>query len=535
MVKRIAKPPADLNGYDPLRGADLFRWDGKAAADAVEFFPQMLRHVKGFTGPLTLAKWQRNYIATLYGWKRKDGTRRYRESLLAVPRKNGKTTLCAGIALHELFCSSEPGAEVYSAAGSRDQATLVYDPAAEMVRRQPLLAKRAKVIDSTKRILFPDAHGLYRAIPAEAATSHGFNPSCVVFDELHTQPDRELYDVLKTGQGARLQPLFVSITTAGHDRHSICWEVWDYARKVRDGVIDDPHFLPMIYELPEGADWQDAKVWRSLNPNLGVSVSLDFLRAESQRASEIPAYENTFRNLYLNQWTESAIRWLGSEVWDRCNNRTVDLAGCECVAGLDLSSVQDLSALVLAFRHESEIVLECRFWCPQEGIRKRSQRDRVPYQQWAADGWMTPTPGESVDYAFIRHELQQLAQRYTIRKLAIDRWNATQLAGELMDDGLDVVGFGQGYASMSSPAKSFEAAVINGEINHQGNPVLRWMSSNVTVETDAAGNIKPSKSTSTERIDGIVAAVMAFGLLGVDESRSVYADTGVFYLDGANG
>jgi phage terminase large subunit-like protein len=530
LVKRIAKPPKDLNGYDPNRDADGFRWDGVAAADAVEFFPSCLCHVKGFTGPLSLARWQRDFVATLYGWKRQDGTRRYREAFLAVPRKNGKTTLCAGIALHELACSPEPGPEVYSAAGSRDQATLTFDPASEMVRKQPLLAKRLKVISSTKRILYADKHGLYRAIPAEAATSHGFNPSCVVFDELHTQPNRDLYDVLKTGQGARSQPLFVSITTAGHDRHSICWEVWDYARKVRDGVLRDPHFLPMIYELPEGADWTDEAVWHAVNPNLGTSVSLDFLREECSRAKETAQYENTFRNLYLNQWTEASVRWFGSDAWQRCSNRTVDLAGLDCSAGLDLSTVTDLSALVMAFRVEDEIVLECRFWCPEEGIRKRSHRDRVPYQQWVKDGWLIATPGESIDYGFIRQEIMDLSRKYQFRKLAIDRWNATQLATELADDGLDVVAFGQGYASMSSPAKAFEGAVINGEINHQGNPILRWMASNVVVETDAAGNIKPSKSKSTERIDGIVAAVMAMGVMGQDQGTSVYATEKPFYV-----
>jgi len=271
-------------------------------------------------------------------------------------------------------------------------------------------------------------------------------------------------------------------------------------------------------------------VWHAVNPNLGESVSLDFLREECCRAKETAAYENTFRNLYLNQWTEASVRWIGTDAWSRCNNRTVDLQGFECSGGLDLSTVTDLSALVLAFRRDDEIVLECRFWCPEEGIRKRSHRDRVPYQQWVKDGWLIATPGESIDYGFIRQEIIDLSRKYQIRKLAIDRWNATQLATELIDDGLDVVAFGQGYASMSSPAKSFEASIINGEINHQGNPILRWMASNVVVEQDAAGNIKPSKSKSTERIDGIVAAVMAIGVLGQDAGTSIYATEKPFYV-----
>lgn len=538
----LADPPKNLNGYDPSANVEwttlgdcpegAYRWDADAAIRAVGFFPDMLTHVKGFTGPLKLEQWQTDFVASLYGWKRYDGSRRFREAICAVPRKNGKTTLCAGLALYELFCSGESGPEVYSAAGSRDQATLTFDPAAHMVRANKILSRRSKVIDSTKRILYHDKAGLYRAIPADAATSHGFNPSCVVFDELHTQPNRDLYDVLKTGQGARKNPVFVSITTAGHDRNSICWEVWDYARKIRDGVIDDPHFLPLIYELPEGADWQDESTWHAINPNLGVSVSLDFLREECQRGQEIPAYENTFRNLYLNQWTESASRWLSSESWRACNHRTADLTGRTVYGGLDLSSTTDMTALVLACQCEDEVVLECRFWVPEEGLRKRSRRDRVPYEQWARDGWITPTPGASIDYEFIRHELYELGQKYHIAGIAIDRWNATQLANQLQDDGLEVLAFGQGFASMSAPAKVLEGLVVSGEINHQGNPVLNWCINNTVIETDAAGNIKPSKGKSTERIDGTVATIMALGVMSQgDDNLSVYAQQGVFYLD----
>jgi phage terminase large subunit-like protein len=387
------------------------------------------------------------------------------------------------------------------------------------------------VIGSTKRILYQEKAGVYRAIPAEAATSHGFNPSAVIFDELHTQPNRDLYDVLKTGQGARRNPLFVSITTAGHDRHSICWEVWDYARKVREGLIDDPHFLPLLYELPEGGDWQDEDVWAAVNPNLGVSVSLEFLREECKRATEVPAYENTFRNLYLNQWTEASCRWLSSESWKNCNHRTVDLQGMVCYGGLDLSSTTDLTALVLAFPWGDEIVLECRFWVPEESLRQRSHRDRVPYDQWARDGWIIPTPGGSVDYDFVRKEIAEIRTRCNLETLAMDPWNATHLAQQLVTDGIEVVEFRQGYASMSSPAKSFETHVIAGDFNHQGNPVLAWCVSNTVIDTDPAGNIKPTKTKSTERIDGAVAAIMAIGVLEQrDAGNSLYRTEGVMYL-----
>lgn len=542
MALDLRTPPTDLNGYDPTRGVTWtvtggagdvqFYWDAEQATRAVGFFPSMLTHVKGHSGPLALSEWQEEFIATLYGWMRPDGSMRYREAICAVPRKNGKSTICAGIALYELCCSGEKGPEVYSAAGSRDQATMTFDPASHMVRQNPALAKRLKVIGSTKRILYAEKAGVYRAIPAEAATSHGFNPSAVIFDELHTQQNRDLYDVLKTGQGARRNPLFVSITTAGHDRHSICWEVWDYARKVREGLIDDPYFLPLLYELPEGADWQDEDVWHAVNPNLGISVSLDFLREECKRATEVPAYENTFRNLYLNQWTEASCRWLSSESWRACNHRTMDLTGMDCWGGLDLASTTDLAALVLAFPWGDEIVLECRFWVPEESIRQRSHRDRVPYDQWAKDGWIIPTPGASIDYDFIRKEIGEIRSKYNLRSLGMDPWNATQLATQLAEeDGIDVVAFRQGYGSMSSPAKSFQTHVIAGDFNHQGNPVLAWCVSNTVIDTDPAGNIKPTKAKSTERIDGTVAAIMAVGMLEQgDTGASVYRTEGVMYL-----
>jgi len=537
----LSTPPTDLNGYDPTRGITWnlagedgdaqFEWHQELAQRAVNFFPSMLTHVKGHSGPLVLSDWQADFIATMYGWMRPDGSRRYREAICAVPRKNGKSTICAGIALYELCCSGEKGPEVYSAAGSRDQATMTFDPASHMVRQNPALSKRLKVIGSTKRILYQEKAGVYRAIPAEAATSHGFNPSAVIFDELHTQPNRDLYDVLKTGQGARRNPLFVSITTAGNDRHSICWEVWDYARKVREGLIDDPHFLPLLYELPEGADWLDEDVWHAVNPNLGTSISLEFLREECKRAQEVPAYENTFRNLYLNQWTEASCRWLSSESWKNCNHRTVDLLGMECYGGLDLSSTRDLTALVLAFPWGDEIVFECRFWVPEESLRQRAHRDRVPYDQWAKDGWIIPTPGGSVDYDFIRKELGEIRTKYNLVTLAMDPWNATQLAQQLTEDGIEVVEFRQGYASMSSPAKSFETHVVAGDFNHQGNPVLAWCVSNTVIDTDPAGNIKPTKAKSTERIDGTVAAIMAVGVLEQgDTGASVYRTEGVMYL-----
>ncbi len=514
MTRSIPSPPTDLNGYPPLRDADGFTWDGEAAARAVDFFPKMLKHTEGPCAgkPFLLEKWQEDYIATLFGWKRADGTRRYRESMAAVPRKNGKSVLAAGIALYMLGSDGEQAGQVYSAAFSRDQASLVFAPASRMVKASPQLSKRFKIIESTKRIVYPMANSFYRAIPAEAANSHGFGASAVIFDELHTQTSRDLYDVLRSSQGARRQPLFVSITTAGHDRKSICWEVWNLARGVRDGLVRNPYFLPLIYELDGDDKWDDATTWHKCNPNLGVSISEDFLKEECQRAKDSPAYENTFRNLYLNEWTEQDIRWLPMDKWRLCGGELRSLLGSDCWAGLDLSTTTDITALVLAFPDaDGKISLLCRFWVPAENARKREKRDQVPYRQWERDGFLTFTEGDVVDYDFVRRDLNTLREKYNIRELAIDRWNATQITTQLQGDGFTIEPFGQGYAAMSGPAKEFEKLVIGGQLAHGDNPVLTWMAGNVAAEMDAAGNIKPSKAKSHERIDGIVAAVMAVG------------------------
>lgn len=514
MARRIEKPPTSIAGYNPLRTAGDCTWDGVAAARAVDFFPTMLTHVEGERAgqPFHLEPWQADYVATLFGWKRPNGTRRYRESLAAIPRKNGKTTLGAGIALYTLACDGEMGAQVYSAAYSRDQASLVYAPASRMAKASPHLSKRLDPIDSVKRITFKQTGSFYRAIPADAGGSHGFNAHAVIFDELHTQRDRELYDVLRSSQGARRQPLFLSITTAGYDRHSICYEVWNMARQIRDGILSNPYFLPLVYELPEGADWQDESQWSACNPNLGVSVGWDFLREECRRAKDSPAYENTFRNLYLNQWVEQAVRWLSMEKWDEGSDELPDLAGQPCWVAIDLSSTRDITAMVAAFRRDDGgFYLLCRFWVPGESARKRERMDGVPYVAWAKEGAVSMTDGDSIDQGAIRKAVAELASQYSVQEVAVDPWNGLPLMQSLASDGFNVTEHRQGFASMASPTKEFDRLVTAGKIQHGGNPVLRWMAGNVAVEIDAHENMKPSKKKSTERIDGIVAAVMAVG------------------------
>ncbi len=506
-------------------------FDERSAQRAVSFFEKVLVHCDGeWAGqPFTLLDWQRDMIRKIFGTMRPDGLRQYRTCYCEIPRKNGKSETAAGIALYLLFADGEPGAQVYGAAGDRDQASIVFRVAAEMVRRSPVLSRGARVIDSTKRITVAQTASFYRAIPADAAGSHGFNASGVVVDETHVQPNRELIDVLNTSTGARRQPLTFYITTAGYDRHSICYELHDYALKVRSGVIDDRTFLPIVYGAADTADWKDPAVWQKANPSLGVTVKRDYLERECARAQETPAFENTFRRLHLDQWTSQETRWLSLAAWDECAG-PVDLEalrGQPCYAGLDLSTTTDLSALVLAFPSDHSYTLLPYFWCPGDSMVIRERRDRVPYTVWSRQGHIEATPGNVIDYQFIKAKILSLATEYNILEVAYDPWNATGLVLELQEEGLTMVPTRQGYASISAPTKEFEKLVLGRRLRHSGHPVLRWNVDNVSVKSDPAGNLKPDKATSRERIDGVLAAIMAVDRATRNEGGSVYEDHGI--------
>lgn len=534
----MISPPTNIAGYDPTRNTAGCSWDGEAAARAVDFFPAVLTHPDD--SPTTkagdafkLEPWQRDYVATLFGWKRPDGTRRYTESLGAVPRKNGKTALCAGLALYGLAAEGKQSAQIYSAAMDRDQASAIYRAASRMVMNSPMLLKRLNCIDSTKRIVFRQTGSFYNALSGDANTGHSKKPYFVLFDELHTQRSRGLYDSLQTGMGSTINRLFLSITTAGWDRESICFKVWQHARNVRDNHgAEFPYFLPMLYELEDGDDWNDEATWAKCNPNLGVSIGWDFLREEYAKAKQSPAFENTFRNLYLNQWVEQAIRWLPMDKWDLCGTCTyTPYEGEPCWCGLDMSSTTDVTAFAMVFRTEDgRFAVLPHFWIPEDTARAKENSDRVPYREWAKRGLVTLTPGNQVDQQFVREHITKMAQQYNIQEIAIDRWNASKLMTELAGDGMSIVEFGQGFASMSGPAKELEKLVLSGDLIHGGNPVLRWMAGNVAIQRDAAENIKPVKDKSTGRIDGIVATIMGL-------SRAMAGDqplTGTLFYSGAS-
>jgi phage terminase large subunit-like protein len=520
-------------GFDPFADTGGARYDHEAAELVVGFFAECLRHQKGELAgqAFVLEPWQADLLRTLWGWRRSDGTRRFREAWIEVPRKNGKSTLAAGIALALLYLDREPGAEIYSAAADREQARIVFEIASGMVSAEDELLRRSTVLRGA--IVYEREGSAYKPISSDAFTKHGLNAHGAVCDEVHAWPSSELFDVLTTSMGARRQPLLVSITTAGFDRETLAWRKHLYAENVRCGLLSDPAFLPVIYEAGERDDWTDESVWARANPGLGTSLSIDYLRRECARAQEVPTYENTFRRLHLNQWTEQDVRWLQIAKWDQASIMPPEdeLRRRPCWIGLDLASTLDLTAAVQVWAlDDGRFASRAHFWIPGDNAHERERRDKVPYLTWSRQGFVTLTDGNVCDYERVREDLLQLHRTWNVEGIAIDPWNSRQLSAQLLAEGVNVQEFRQGFASFADPCRQLERLVIAGGLAHGGNPVLRWCASNVAVEIDAAGNMKPSKRRSTERIDGMVALLMGLGMAAKSESGSVYDGRGFLTL-----
>ena len=516
-------------------------FDERKAQRVVRFI-EALRHTKGeFHGqPFHLLPWQEKIIRDVFGTVRDDDPtmRQYTTAYIEIPKKNGKSELGAAIALNMLINDDEWKAEVYSCASDRQQAAIVFDVAVDMVRQSPALMKRVKIIPSTRRMIYQPTGSIYQVLSSEVATKHGLNVSACIFDELHTQPTRALYDVMTQGSGdARRQPLWFLLTTAGTDRNSICWEVHQKALDILEGRKNDPRFYPVLFGLPDEADWTNEENWYRANPSLDHTITIDKVRDAFRKAQETPADENQFRQLRLNQWVKQSVRWMPMDKWDECGG-VVDpyaLEGRACYAGLDLSSTSDLTALVLVFPPTSEDepyrVLPF-FWLPEETLSLRVRRDHVPYDQWAKRGFIQTTEGNVVHYGFIERFICELGERYDIREIAHDRWNATMMVQTLEDDGFTMVPFGQGFKDMSPPTKELMRIVLEHKLCHGGHPVLRWNMDNAYVRTDPAGNLKLDKEKSTEKIDGVVALVMALDRAQRNlNGGSVYDERGLLTLD----
>ncbi|AZF90289.1 MAG: terminase large subunit [Phage 5P_3] len=505
------------------------RFDRQRAEHVLRFFG-FLRHSKGeWAGqPFTLEPWQQFLLWVLFGWLRADGTRRFRTAYIEVPRKNGKTTLVAGIGLYLMEADGEPGAEVYSAATKRDQALLAHSEATRMVKASPALSKRIRAYKNN--LNNPITASKYEPLGADADTMDGLNVHGGLIDELHAHKTRAVVDVLDTATGARRQPLIVEITTAGYDRTSICWEHHEYTRQVLEGLVQDDRWFGFIATLDEGDDWKDEVVWAKANPNFGVSVKPDDLRSKASRAAHLPAAQNAFLRLHLNVWTQQSERWIDPDLWDANGDELdeAELAGRPCYGGLDLSSVSDLTAWVMVFPHDEDaaaVDVLARFWAPESRLTDDHNQYKEQYQAWAREGWLKTTPGDAVDYSAVKRQIIEDAGRFRLIDMNVDRlFQGYQLSMELADEGISLFGMGQGFLSMAVPVKEFERRLLDKKLNHGNNPILRWMAGNVAVKTDPAGNLKPDKAESQGKIDGIVALIMA-----IDRAMRHQAEGGSVY------
>ena len=512
------------------------RYDKKKADRAVTFI-ENLCHTKGkWAGtPFWLLPWQEQLIRDIFGIVKADGNRQFRTAFVEICKKVGKSELAAAVALYLLYADNEPSAEVYGAAADRQQASIVFDVVKQMVEMSPALMKRSKLMGATKRIVNYSNAGYYQVLSAEVGGKHGFSVSGLVFDEIHTQPNRQLYDVLTKGSSdARQNPLHFIITTAGNDRHSIAYELHTKAVDILEGRRVDPTFYPVVYGLKDDEDWEDEANWYKVNPSLGYTVDIERLRDAYREAKQNPADEVTFKWLRCNMWVSSTVAWIPDAIYMRGNEaiNAALLEGRDCYAGLDLSSTGDITALVLIFppRDKNEkYVLLPYFWIPEETIPRRVKANSVPYDIWEKQGYIMATEGNVIHYNFIEKFIMDLSEKYHILEIAVDRWNATQMIQNLEGEGFTIVPFGQGFSSMSAPTKEFYRLLMEGRIIHGGNPVLRWMAGNVVIDTDPAGNIKVTKAKSKEKIDGIVAAIMALDrcIRQEGQSGSVYDERGL--------
>lgn len=530
-----------LKNYKPTKFKSKDSYYDKEYADFAVAFIESLCHTKGtWAGKrFELMDWQEQIIRDLFGILKPNGYRQFNTAYIEIPKKNGKSELAAAVALLLTCGDGEQRAEVYGAAADRQQASIVFDVAADMVRMCPALNKRVKILASQKRLIYEPTNSFYQVLSAEAYSKHGFNVHGVVFDELHSQPNRKLYDVLTKGSGdARMQPLFFLITTAGTDTHSICYEVHQKAQDIIDGRKIDPTFYPVIYGADDTEDWTSPKVWKKCNPSLGETIGMDKVKTACESAKQNPGEENSFRQLRLNQWVKQAVRWMPMDKWDKCAFAVNEeqLKGRVCYGGLDLSSTTDITAFVLVFPpldEDDKYIILPYFWIPEDTLDLRVKRDHVPYDVWERQGYLQTTEGNVVHYGFIEKFIEQLGKKFNIREIAFDRWGAVQMVQNLEGMGFTVVPFGQGFKDMSPPTKELMKLTLEQKIAHGGHPVLRWNMDNIFIRTDPAGNIKADKEKSTEKIDGAVATIMALDRAircGNDTSESVYDSRGLLFL-----
>lgn len=489
-------------------------FDSNAADRAVQFF-SLLKHYKGKykDQPFHLLPWQAFFIALLFGWKKSDGTRRFNYAYLKVSRKNGKTTLASGICLFGLIADGESGAEIYTSATTRDQASICFKDATEIVNADPNLKS---IVEVWKNSLVCGASFL-KPVSSEAGNLDGLNPHIALVDEYHAHKTDEVFNVMKSGMGSRTQPIHLTITTAGFNRTSPCYTYEKTCKEILEGIKEDDAQLVLIYDLDEGDDYLDESCWIKANPSLGATPSVEFLRREVQQAKNNPSQLVNLLTKNFNQWTDSSSTWIESSQWKICQIPTsiTDeyLATLPCYGALDLSSTRDITCFTKTWVGDGVLYSRNSYYIPEDTLLARVKKDRVRYDLWAEQGWIKTTAGNTLDYEYIKQEIMDDMETFELKGIAFDRWNSDQLVIWLTGEGVEMYPHGQGFVSMSAPAKQFETMVYQQKFLHDGNPVTAWMLGNVELSTDPSGNIKPDKKKSSEKIDGIVAAIMSIGLI----------------------
>ena len=516
------------------RALDEGRYFDKKAALRAIYFIEKLKHTKGeWAGQrFRLEPWQQFVLWNIFGWKNADGTRRFRYAYIEIARKNGKTALSAGIGLYMLFADGESRPEVYSAATVKDQAKICFSDAVEIVKATDL---KNYLTPYRNSIVYELKGGTMKPLSSDYGTHDGLNPSCGIIDEFHAHKDSGMFDVIKSAFGARRQPLMFVITTAGFNKSGACYAYRENVIKVLRGVNEDDSLFGIIYTLDDKSEWDDPKMWIKANPNLGVSLSADYLADQVKDAKNRPEAVRNVMTKNVDLWVDAERTWILDDVWQKCIGTTdpADLKGCACWGGLDLSNVSDITAYVLLFHENDRFQLLPHFWIPEEKMLEKIRKENINYDKWVAEGYVTVTPGNVIDYDFVKADILRIVADYDLRTSAYDRWNSSQTIIDLQNEGMECNPFGQGYGSMSAPTKEFEKLVLTGKIEHFGNPVLRWMLASTLVKTDPAGNIKPDKEKSTQKIDGIVAAIMALGewmTAQANDERNPYENRGLLTL-----
>jgi len=517
---------------DLARKGFPYRFDPGAASrvcEAVELLP----HIKGkWAGTLIqLEDWQVFILCCVFGWLRKaDGQRRFRLVYIEVPRKNAKSTLSAAVGLYAMALDGEAGAEVYSAATTRDQAKIVWSTAHEMAKKSADLRSSCGVEVLAHALVQSSSGSRFTALSAEDDTLDGLNTHVAIIDELHAHRTRGVYDVLETSTGARSQPLLWVITTAGVDRAGICYEVRNYVSKVLQGTTEDETVFGVIYTVDEGDDPFLEATWRKANPNFGVSIEPDDLARKAKKAQETPSALNNFLTKHLDVWVNAGVAWMDPAAWAKCANPELTLEACEgrpVFVALDLASKVDIAAMILLFPPSEAFAkwaLFGRFFVPEDAVE--SSRNSQ-YAGWAHDGHLITTPGNVLDFERIAEELRTLPGRFDIREVPFDPFQAVQFSVQMLAEGFPMVEMGATVKNFSEPMKQLEALVMSQRLEHDGSPVMAWMISNVIAHLDAKENIYPRRETVANKIDGPVAAIMALGraLAGGSEA-SVYETRG---------